>query len=176
MRFPIVLVMAVLLSACGHVIVNYSPDPRMSLEEAVSTVEQVFLEDYVSKQRPDHVLVGPKYIVLTDGVVTTGSARGAAAPIGNGAIAMGSSRSITREASTRLYYQSIGQVTLYSKRFKDHRYAILIRNTEGATLRRVSTTSKQKAQRFIDALEYLKQFSISQPKAPSAASKRGLSV
>lgn len=167
MRFPLVVVMAVVLSACGHAQINYTPDPRMSLEEAVSTVEQVFLEDYVPAQRPDRVAVGPEYIVLSDGIVTRGSSVGAAAPLGNGAIALGSSQSVTREAGARLYYRSIGQVTLHARRFKSNRYAILIRNTEGAVLRRVNTTSQEKALRFIDALERLKQASA-QLQAPAA--------
>jgi len=159
MRFIFVVGAVLLLSACGHVRINYSPDATISTEQAVFTIEQVFLEDYVAKQRPDRVLVGDEYIVLADGFVTTGSSLGSAAPIGSGAIAMGSSKSITREAGARIYYKSVGEVTLHSRRFRENRYAILVRNTEGSVLRRINTTSRQKAQRFVDAMEHMKQLS-----------------
>lgn len=144
------------LSGCGHTRVIYTPAPVTSFAEARDIVEQVFLEDYVAKQRPQSVTVGDQYILLADGIVTTGSGVASAVPIGNAALAVGSSRAVTREAGLRIYYNSLGDVSLHSKKFKKNRYAIIIHNTEGATLRRVNTTSLPKAQRFIDALAYLR--------------------
>jgi hypothetical protein len=135
---------------------SYTPVPTTTFAEAQSIVEQVFLEDYVSDQRPQSVVVGAEYILLLDGLVTTGNSVASAAPIGAGAIAVGSSKSITREAGQRIYYNSLGESTLHSRKFKANRYVILIRNAEGATLRRINTTNLGKAQRFLDALTYLR--------------------
>lgn len=135
---------------------DYTAVPLDTFAEAQSVVEQVFLEDYVADQRPQSIAVGPEYILLSDGVVTTGKNVASAAPIGTSAIAVGSSRSVTREEGQRIYYNSLGESTLHSRKFKANRYVILIRNAEGATLRRINTTNLAKAQRFLNALEFLR--------------------
>jgi len=156
MKRALLLIGVLALAGCGHSRMNYTPVPPDTFAEAQSVVEQVFLEDYVADQRPQSVAVGPEYILLSDGVVTTGDSVASAAPIGAGAIAVGSSRSVTREAGQRIYYNSLGESTLHSRKFKANRYVILIRNTEGATLRRINTTNLAKAQRFLDALAFLR--------------------
>jgi len=156
MKQILLLVGVLALAGCGHSRMSYTPVPMGTFVEAQSIVEQVFLEDYVSDQRPQSVVVGPEYILLSDGLVTTGDSVASAAPIGVGAIAVGSSRSVTREEGQRIYYNSLGESTLHSRKFKANRYVILIRNTEGATLRRINTTNLDKAQRFLNALAFLR--------------------
>jgi len=149
------MLFALVLTGCGHALVDYSPRADMSRAEAQRVVEQVFLEDHDQNQRPDAVIFGDDYFLLADGIVTRGTSTGGATVLGDGALMVGSSKHTTRQAGLRIYYDSLGQSTLHSKRGRENRYAILIRNKEGSNLRRVSTTSEQKAKRFLDALEVL---------------------
>jgi hypothetical protein len=149
------MLLAVALTGCGHALVDYSPRPDMSRAEAQQVIEQVFLEDYDQNQRPDAVLFDEDYILLADGVVTRGTSVGGATLIGSGALMTGSSKHTTRQAGLRIYYNSLGRSTLHTKRGRENRYTILIRNKQGSNLRRVSTTSGDKAKRFLDALEVL---------------------
>jgi hypothetical protein len=150
------MLLALALTGCGHALVDYSPRPDMSRAEAEKIIEQVFLEDYDQRQRPDAVLFDDEFILLTDGVVTQGSSIGGATVIGHGALMTGSSKYTTRQAGLRIYYNSLGRSTLHTKRGRENRFAILIRNEEGSNMRRVSTTSEEKAKRFIDALAYMR--------------------
>ena len=149
------MLLAFVLTGCGHALVDYSPRTDMSQAEAQQVIEQVFLEDYDQNQRPDAVLFDDDYILLADGLVTHGTSVGGATLIGSGALMTGSSKHTTRQAGLRIYYNSLGQSTLHTKRGRQNRYAILIRNKQGSNLRRVSTTSEDKAKRFLDALEVL---------------------
>jgi len=151
----VMLVLA--LTGCGHALVDYTPRADMSRAQAEQVVEQVFLEDYDQGQRPDAVLFEDDYLLLADGVVTRGTSVGGATAIGNGALMTGSSKYTTRQAGLRIYYNSLGSSTLHTKRGRQNRYAILIRNKEGSNLRRVSTTSERKAKQFLDALEVLRK-------------------
>lgn len=150
------MLLAVALTGCGHALVDYSPRPDMSRAEAEQIIEQVFLEDYDQGQRPESVIFTDDYVLLADGVVTRGNSIGSAVPIGNGAIASGSSKYVTKQSGLRIYYSSLGRSTLHAKRARQNRFAILIKNREGSNIRRVSTTNERSAKRFLDALEYMR--------------------
>jgi hypothetical protein len=159
MKLPAIGMVALLSTGCGHALVDYSPMPDMNRAQAERIIEQVFLEDYDQNQRPDAVLFADDYILLADGVVTRGTSVGGAALIGSGALMTGSSKYITKQAGLRIYYNSLGRSTLHTKRARNNRFAILIRNREGAHIRRVSTTNEQRAKQFLDALEYMRTHS-----------------
>ncbi len=152
-----VLITTLVLAGCGHTRMNYvgAPPAGMNREQAVSIVEQVFYEDY-SKTKPQSVVVTDEYILLSDGVVSNGSSFGSATAIGSGAIAAGSSRVVTKEMGQRIYLRSIGDVGVFQHKMKKGRYAVVIRATDGSTLRAVRTRSLENAQRFADAIAYLK--------------------
>lgn len=155
-RVSVLAFFMVLLSGCGHVRIDYVPHTNIGQDEAVSIIEQVFSEDF-GELRAQGVVLTDQYILLSDGVLTRGKAFGSAVPVGNSAIALASSESVTRELGQRIYYNSLGNSTLHTKRNKQNRYVVLIRNKEGAVQRTVNTTNLQKAERFIDALEYFKR-------------------
>ncbi|MGY2234204.1 hypothetical protein ACW9ID_04255 [Pseudomonas gingeri] len=152
-----VLLWVVVLTGCGHKQIEYTPRPvsGMDRQQAIDIVEQVFYEDF-SKGRPQSVQVTEQFIALSDGTVSNGTTYGTAAPLGNGAVAVGSSTVTTKERGQRLYFSSISSVDLYQSNVRKGRYAVIIRAAEGGQVRTVRTLSLEKAQRFVDALEYLR--------------------
>ena len=88
--------LTLLLAGCGSNRVDYTPAAPvgMTREKAIQVVEQGFYEDY-GKKRPVHVEITDRYIVLADGFMSKGSGFASAVPVGTGAIAAGSSTTVT---------------------------------------------------------------------------------
>lgn len=151
-----VVLLAFLISACGHRQLDYvaKPEAGMTWGQASSIVERGFYEDF-GKRKPVAVLVTDNYIVLSDGTISEGSGVASTMPIGSGAIAVGSSTVVTKEAGQRLYFSSLGKPTIHQHRMKE-RYAVMIRSVEGANLRVLFFRSQTRAQEFADAIEYLR--------------------
>ncbi|MEE1924412.1 hypothetical protein V0R50_22655 [Pseudomonas sp. 148P] len=149
---------AVLIAGCGSKRLDYSPAGShiSSRQQAVEVIEQTFFEDYSKKSRPQSVLVTEKVIVLSDGVISEGTAIGSAVPIGAGAIAVGSSKTVTRDAARRIYLNSIGDVSVFEKRGRSNRFVVVIRGIDGGTLATVRSTRLDRAKLFADAITYLK--------------------
>ena len=152
-----VLLATVVIAGCGHTRMDYVgvAPAGMDRDQAVSIVEQAFYEDY-SKTKPQSVAVTDEYILLSDGVVSNGTSFGSATAIGSGAIAAGSSRVVTKEMGQRIYLRSIGDVGVFQHKMKKGRYAVVIRAKDGSQLRALRTHSLESAQRFADAIAYLK--------------------
>lgn len=156
-RIWIGLLVALVLTGCGHKQLDYTPKPTpgMDRQQAVSIVEQVFYEDF-SKTRPQSVVVTEQFIALSEGLISNGTSFGSAAPVGTGAIAVGSSSVSTREVGQRLYFNSMAVINVYQRRMKSGQFAVVVRGSDGGELRIIKTRSLEKAQRFADALEYLR--------------------
>lgn len=150
-------VAAFVLVGCGHKQLDYRPaaPAGMDRHQAISAVEQGFYEDF-SKTRPESIEVTEQFIVLSDGLVSKGSSFGSAAPIGNGAIAAGTSTVTTKLMGQRLYFNSMGSINIYQKKFRSGRFAVIIRAADGSEMRAVRLRSFEQAKRFADALEYLR--------------------
>lgn len=156
MRYFIVIFFLAFLTACGHSQLQYSPNPsNMSWERAVKVIEQGFYEDY-GREKPQAVAVTQDAIILADGTITNTVGYGAATPVDRGAFVIGASTSKTVDAGQRIYLRSLGDSMLMQKNGRDSRYAVVIRLSEGVTARRIFFRSEQRAQEFLDALEYLK--------------------
>lgn len=149
---------AALIAGCGSKRLNYSPVGSHigSRQEAIEVVEQTFFEDYSKKFRPQSVLVTEKVIVLSDGLISEGTVVGSALPIGAGAIAMGSSKTVTKDAARRIYLNSISDVSVYEKKGRSNRFVVVIRGADGGTLATVRSTRLERAKLFADAIVYLK--------------------
>ncbi|BFO03663.1 hypothetical protein KNHN1_20410 [Pseudomonas guariconensis] len=119
-------------------------------------VEQAFFEDYGKKFRPRSVLITDKVIILSDGLISEASGFASAAPLGAGAIAAGSTRSVTKDVNRRIYLNSIDNISIYQKRARSSRFTVIIRGHDGRELGSIRTGSLERAQRFSDALVYLK--------------------
>nr|WP_314872096.1 hypothetical protein [uncultured Pseudomonas sp.] len=152
------ILLSVAISGCGSQRLNYAPSAAQFSErqQAVDVVEQSFYEDYGKKFRPQSVLITDKVIILSDGVVSEATGFSSAAPLGAGVIASGSSRSVTKDASRRIYLSSIDEVSIYQKRGRASRFTVIIRGVDGRELGSIRTGSLERAQRFSDALTYLK--------------------
>ncbi|MDP9511399.1 hypothetical protein Q7O56_20380 [Pseudomonas protegens] len=159
-KIGIVLFTAMILAGCGHQQLAYTPKavPGMDRQQAVAIVEQVFYEDF-SKTRPQSVVVTDQYIALSEGLISKGTSYGSAAPLGTGAIAVGSSTVSTKEVGQRLYFNSMASINVYQQRVREGRYAVIIRAGDGGQQRVVKMRTLEKAQRFADALEYLRTHS-----------------
>lgn len=157
-RLWMVALVTLVLTGCGHRQLDYvaAPPPGMDHEQAVDAVEQGFYEDWSTKARPQSVVVTDKYILLADGVVSDGSSFGSAAAIGNGAIAASNSRVTTKEMGQRIYWGSIGGVVIYQHKVKKNRFVVIIQSTDGGEIRRINARSLQLAERFGNAIAYLK--------------------
>ncbi|MGP5352531.1 hypothetical protein [Pseudomonas helleri] len=153
-----VLLVTAVLAGCGHRQLDYvaTPPPGMNHEQAVAAVEQGFYEDWNTKRRPQSVTVTDNYILLADGIVSDGSSFGSAAAIGNGAIVAGSSRVTTKEMGQRIYFGSIGGVVIYQHKVKKNRFVVIIQGADGGELRRINARNRQLAERFGNAISYLK--------------------
>lgn len=148
---------ALALTGCGSQQINYlpNPGPAMTRQHAVEVVEQVFYEDF-GKQRPEHVEINDDFLLLSDGVVSTSSGFGSAAPIGTGAIAAGNSRTVTKAAGQRIYWRSLNQVTIHQKRGRSNRFVLVLRRDDGGTIRHVNVRALATAKEFVDAVQVLK--------------------
>ncbi|MFJ4347811.1 hypothetical protein [Pseudomonas sp. NPDC089401] len=152
------ILLAVAMSGCGSQRLSYAPSAAQfsDRQQAADFVEQSFFEDYGKKFRPQSVLITDRVIILSDGVISEATGFASAAPLGTGAIAAGSSRSVTRDASRRIYLSSIDDISIYQKRGRSSRFTVIIRGADGRELGSIRTGSLDRAQRFSDALTYLK--------------------
>jgi hypothetical protein len=155
MKNMYVLLLVFLLAGCSYSQIAYQPKTDIDRTEAIAIIEQVLLEDYNAQLRPVEVRVGNEFIELHDGLVSKGSTIGSAVAVGYGAIGASNSTTVTRAAGQRIYFSSLGTSTLHSKRMRDNRHVILVRNREDIVLRKVRTTNLSRAHRFLDALAYL---------------------
>lgn len=152
------MLLSLLMAGCGSQRLTYSPSAAHfgDRQQAIDFVEQAFFEDYGKKFRPQSILITDKVIILSDGVISEATGFASAAPIGAGAIAAGSSRSVTKNASRRIYLNSIDDISIYQKRGRASRFTVVIRGQDGRELGSIRTGSLERAQRFGDALIYLK--------------------
>jgi hypothetical protein len=153
----LIMLLGALLFGC-HRFVDYSANPTSfsSSTEAIELLERIFHEDY-GKQKVESVAIYPKYIILSDGIVSRSDGTAVAAPIGGGAIASGTTKTVTQHAGQRLYFSSLGKSTIHQRRLRSGRYVVIVRAHDGAELRKVSMRTLTDAERFVDAIEYLKR-------------------
>ncbi|MDH0650165.1 hypothetical protein N5D48_21570 [Pseudomonas sp. GD03858] len=153
-----VILLSFLVAGCSSQRLSYVPSAAQfsDRQQAADFVEQAFFEDYGKKFRPQSVLITDKVIILSDGMISEATGFASAAPLGSSAIAVGSSRSVTKDASRRIYLTSIDDVSIYQKRGRSNRFVVIIRGEDGRELGSIRTGSLERAQRFSDALTYLK--------------------
>ncbi|AGL84525.1 hypothetical protein EDF83_3264 [Pseudomonas protegens] len=148
----IVIAALLLLTGCVAKVVEYKALP-ITQSQAESIIEQVLMEQPL-KTRPEQVFFTDEYIGYGSGTISATSGFASATPIGVGAIAAGSSKTSSKAVQTRIYFNSIGSVTLYSKR---GRWVVQTRNQAGGVLNSSQVDTQQKAQRFVDAMLFFKR-------------------
>ena len=152
MRPFAIAALMLLLTGCVSKVVEYTP-AKISPEQAHSVIEQVLMEQPL-KTRPEQVVFTDEYIGYGSGILSTTSGFASAVPLGGGAIAAGSSRTSSKAVQTRIYYNSIGSVALYSKR---GRWVVQTRSTGGNIMNSSLVDTQKKAERFVDAMVSLKR-------------------
>ncbi|PFH11092.1 hypothetical protein BCF11_3533 [Collimonas sp. PA-H2] len=148
----VVVAVFLLLTGCASNIVGYRPT-AINPEQARSVIEQVLMEQ-PSKNRPEQVFFTEEYVGYGNGVISTSKGFASATSLGNGAISVGSSVTSSKAQQTRIYFNSIESVTLYSQR---NRWVVLTRNQAGSILNKSLVDTQNKAEKFVDALMYFKE-------------------
>jgi len=151
--FKIILttIFMVLLTSCAAKPVFYKPIPELNKLVAVKMIEQVLYEQH-EKYRPESVFISEEFIALNKGLQS--NTRGSAIAVvanRNLIIGLGSSKTLTKEMSQRIYFNSLGEPKLYLKK---GRYIAQIKDVSGQTLLNVPAISEAKAKSFINSLMY----------------------
>jgi hypothetical protein len=149
---PLCVLIALLLGGCASKVMEYAAAP-INDEQAKSVIEQVLMEQ-PQKTRPEQVVITSDYIAYGHGVMSETSGFASAVPLGNGAFAAGTSRTNSKSLVTRIYFNSIGEVTLYAKR---GRWVVITRSEAGSVLNNVRVDSQVKAQRYVDSMMHFKR-------------------
>lgn len=151
MRAFTIAALLLLLTGCASKVVEYAP-AKISPEQARSIIEQVLMEQPI-KARPEQVLFTDEYFGYGSGIISTSNGFASAVPIGGGAIAAGTSVTSSKALQTRIYYNSIGNITLHLRR---GRWIVQTRNMAGTVINKCVVDTQQKAERFVDAMASLK--------------------
>ena len=152
MRTLAIAALMVLLTGCASKVIEYAP-AKIRPEQARSVIEQVLMEQPL-KARPEQVVFTDEYIGYGSGILLTSSGFASAIPLGGGAIAAGSSVTSSKAVQTRIYYNSIENVTLYSRR---GRWIVQTTNMAGSVINKCLVDTEKKAERFVDAMTSLKR-------------------
>lgn len=135
----LIIISALLLSACAATRIDYQPNPTLSNPAAI--VERVLYEQPDSK-RPESVNVTDTYVEYGTGLKTVSTPSG-----------MGSTTSTSLLKGVRIYYRSVAETRLYRK---NRWYVVEPRSAAGRTLAQVYVEDESTAKRLMDALATLK--------------------
>ncbi|WP_122081327.1 sensor protein [Vibrio coralliirubri] len=142
--------LVLLLTGCAAKQVPYSPSDMVTKEVAASVIEQVVMEQPL-KFRPEGLVVTSSYIGLSEGhdskVVAVSNYNGASD------LLLSSANVSLSDINSRYYFNSISDFELYSKR---DWFIIQLKNDEQRVVKHFYTRSLEKAQRFIDSINYMK--------------------
>lgn len=97
-------------------------------------------------------------IILSYGTVTNSQGYAASTSSRTGAIGYGVGSTRTYDNTQRIYYNSLGESTLYESKIRGNRYAVITRMSDGQLIKRLRFTSIDKAQKYIDAMEFIKNY------------------
>lgn len=140
-----------IIEACTAQLVGYTKNKISDQDLAVRDIEQVFYEQ-PAKHRPESIVVTDDYLGLSSGTMVEtkglGFARGVS---GNSLIGIGTSKSYINNIKERIYFNSIGKISLFQKRGW---FIVQIQRSDGHVFRRIYTRDKGKAVNFISAIYY----------------------
>ncbi|WP_135454230.1 sensor protein [Vibrio echinoideorum] len=142
--------LVLLLTGCAAKQLPYSPSDMVSEEVSASVIEQVVMEQ-PTKFRPEGLVVTSSYIGLSEGhnskIVAVSNYNDASN------LLISSANIRLSDINSRYYFNSILALELYSKR---DWFIIQLKNDEQRVVKRFYTRSLEKAQRFIDSINYMK--------------------
>lgn len=150
------LLIPLLLSACSTAErVEYSPKSISNKAYATKIIEQVIMQQ-PDKYRPESLFINDDYIGFNDGYSSKTIGIGSAAQSNTPIIASGISTTKTKSNNSRVYFNSLGPTTLWSKRSW---YIIDIQNKTPSLIKRIYTRDQDNAKAFIDSIGYMKEHS-----------------
>ncbi len=148
----VILIIAILsVSACTATPYSYMPNPETDKMTAVKVIEQVIYEQH-EKYRPESVFISDDFIAISKGTLTKSRAKGVGIAVtDNVVVGLGSTKTLIKGLNQRIYFNSLGQPKLYTKR---GRYIAQINNESGRALLNVAVDNELKAKKFIDSIMY----------------------
>jgi hypothetical protein len=138
-----------LLTGCAAKQVPYSPFDVVNKKVAANVIEQVVMEQ-PTKFRPEGLVVTNSYLGLSEGYNSKVVAVGNYSDASN--LVVLSANVKLSDINSRYYFNSISALELYSKR---DWFIIQLKNDEKRVTKRFYTRSLEKAQRFIDSMNYM---------------------
>lgn len=138
-----------LLTGCAAKQVPYSPLDVVNKKVAANVIEQVVMEQ-PTKFRPEGLVVTNSYLGLSEGYNSKVVAVGNYSDASN--LVVLSANVKLSDINSRYYFNSISALELYSKR---DWFIIQLKNDEKRVTKRFYTRSLEKAQRFIDSMNYM---------------------
>ncbi|MEZ9455008.1 sensor protein [Vibrio splendidus] len=138
-----------LLTGCAAKQVPYSPLDVVNKKVAANVIEQVVMEQ-PTKFRPKGLVVTNSYLGLSEGYNSKVVAVGNYSDASN--LVVLSANVKLSDINSRYYFNSISALELYSKR---DWFIIQLKNDEKRVTKRFYTRSLEKAQRFIDSMNYM---------------------
>ncbi|MFA0613101.1 sensor protein [Vibrio splendidus] len=138
-----------LLTGCAAKQVSYSPLDVVNKKVAANVIEQVVMEQ-PTKFRPEGLVVTNSYLGLSEGYNSKVVAVGNYSDASN--LVVLSANVKLSDINSRYYFNSISALELYSKR---DWFIIQLKNDEKRVTKRFYTRSLEKAQRFIDSMNYM---------------------
>lgn len=138
-----------LLTGCASKQVPYSPLDVVNKKVAANVIEQVVMEQ-PTKFRPEGLVVTNSYLGLSEGYNSKVVAVGNYSDASN--LVVLSANVKLSDINSRYYFNSISALELYSKR---DWFIIQLKNDEKRVTKRFYTRSLEKAQRFIDSMNYM---------------------
>lgn len=129
--------------------VPYSPLDVVNKKVAANVIEQVVMEQ-PTKFRPEGLVVTNSYLGLSEGYNSKVVAVGNYSDASN--LVVLSANVKLSDINSRYYFNSISALELYSKR---DWFIIQLKNDEKRVTKRFYTRSLEKAQRFIDSMNYM---------------------
>lgn len=147
MRIAILVVALIATAGCAAQRVAHVPR-SIGHAEAREIIERVMFEQ-PGKHRPEAVAFAREYMVLRYGTVSRG--RATAVPVGTMAIASG--ETVTTEAGKRLYFDTIAETRIYTKR---EWFVLDIVDASGHVMQRVYSRDETRARAFVDAIAALR--------------------
>ncbi|MEZ8689474.1 sensor protein [Vibrio splendidus] len=133
-----------LLTGCAAKQVPYSPLDVVNKKVAANVIEQP------TKFRPEGLVVTNSYLGLSEGYNSKVVAVGNYSDASN--LVVLSANVKLSDINSRYYFNSISALELYSKR---DWFIIQLKNDEKRVTKRFYTRSLEKAQRFIDSMNYM---------------------
>lgn len=144
--------LAGLLSGCTSLI-PYKYSDSLSPQDASAIVDRA-LTTQPRQFAAEYVEITPDYIAYGEGTVTTERGQAIGVPVGNATLAIGSSRTTSRSLSNRLYFDTLTEALLYSRR---SHFVVKVLSTDGQPARHFYLYSEDLGKRLIDALYSLKR-------------------